>query len=468
MECMSRCISLERTGAHICMYLRTLFLFICICYGEGYESCRQVGRFRLCEIPIDVPPMPYDRGDPVDMNFSSPSTTLLDNPGSDRSHNSRQAARQSSSTFSASIVGSASSAHKNAVNFCMELAEKNWVSDVGVTVKVSFSDLGDTLILGTAQPSRNWIVNNYICPVALAEAVVQEELNSGNSGDAKFDILMTLNSRANWYLGTDANPPSSQYDLVTVCLHEVYHGLFMSGGNIGISINQADLSYSAIFLRETASGRFDSFMANQDGCNITAYKDNPSNLGTVLTGNNLWFVSESERIGKLYAPRPYTPGSSLYHLSEADYAEDGDNNDLMTPAIGSRYGQHNPGPIIQRIQDLILDFEGRPGADSCTAVNPPEIDDTPIDQGSGDGSDPSKSNEGEASGFTVKIGETTVSGWVLIGAAAGAVVAILLVSFTIRAVLSSKRKNSARKERPRRRVMDTVIFADGGNEGSIV
>lgn len=352
----------------------------------------------------------------------------------------------------------------------MQLAGSNWISPIPVTVRVNFSNIGDSLILGQGQPTRNWVVNDYICPVALAEAVVGEELNAAYPGIAKFDILMTLNTQADWYTGLDARPPPGKFDLVTVCLHEVYHGLFMSGGNIGISLSPVDLTYSAIFVRESVTGRFDAFMANQDGCNITAYKDDPRSLGTVLTGNNLWFVSESRRIARLYAPRPYLAGSSLYHLSEADYgAGDGTNNDLMTPAIGSNYGQHNAGPIMTQMQNLVLNVEGRVGADQCEVVNPPEVDDTQIEQGTGNEGDSGRENEEVGGGgFSFQIGDRTVNGWAVVGGAAGGLVAVLVVGFVARGVVSARRRDARQRAQPRRRVDAAMNIANGGNGGGVV
>lgn len=412
-------------------------------------------QFTLCEVTQDIPPIPFDKAVPVDRNFSSPYL-----PTPSPSPFLRQS-RASTSKFVGTILNNPSPTHKKAIDYCMKLAGTHWTSNIPVSVRVNFSNLGNSLILGQGQPTRNWVVNDYICPVALAEAVVEEELNAMYSGIGKFDVLITLNTATSWYTGLDARPPSRYYDLVTVCLHEIYHGLFMSGGNIAVSLSPNTLAYAAFFVTSSVTGRFDSFMANQDGCNITAYKKDPSSLGTVLTGNNLWFVTESERVAKLYAPKPYIAGSSLYHLSETDYGGwDGENNDLMTPAIGSNYAQHNIGPIMSRIQALVLDIEGKVGADRCEVVNPPEVDNTPIDQDTGNSTGPREVDGSGLGGFVVKIGDTVVNGWVFVGAAGG-LVALVVVSVVVRCVLSGRKK----KERPRRRVQQPMRF---GNAGGVV
>lgn len=457
----------------LCRHPPFILAFV-LCYGQIHAvlNCRpsRNGLFRICEIPEDIPPYPFDRGVPIDRNFSSPSKKHFDTNQRSRFNKESYRVEKRNSKFLPTFVGSPSPDQKTAVRFCMERAEENWKSNWEVKIRVNFSDLGDPFLLGTGQPSRNWLVDNYICPMPLAEAVLDEDLNSGDAGNAKFEILMTLNTGAKWHLGLDAKPPSGTYDLVTVCLHEVYHGLFMSGGNIAIAFNSKNLSYSAFFLREDATGRFDSFMANQDDCNITAYKNSPSNLGTVLTGNNLWFVSESERVAKLFSPRPYTPGSSIYHLSEAEYGTDDDQNGLMTPAIGSNFAQHNPGPIVNQMQSLILDVKGNAGADACEKVTPPKVDDTPITGGPGDQTGNGDREEGgQADGFILTIGDKEISGWILVGGAAGAVAAIVVISIVMRGVLSSKKSKEPKQARPQRRVhAGDLNFASGGNGGGIV
>lgn len=114
----------------------------------------------------------------------------------------------------------------------MRLAAKCWISTVEVNAQIKFSQFSSESALGAGVPSRNWIINDFIVSVSMAEAILGEELNSDMTGDASNDILVVLNNITSWYTGTDARPGSGSYDLITVCLHEVYHGLMMSGGNI--------------------------------------------------------------------------------------------------------------------------------------------------------------------------------------------------------------------------------------------
>ena len=435
--------------------------------GACGNKCTRKGKYTVCELQQDLAASHFDEGIPMDRNFSRPSNKLGKlQTQADREDLFTLERQGAKSKFTATVVGQSTAAQRLAVDFCLDRAAENWISDIAVTVLVNFSGLDGPLLLGTGQPSRNWMVNKFICPVALAEAVVGEDLNDGKSGDAKYDILMTLNTKANWYEGTDAQPGAGQYDLVTVCLHEVYHGLFMAGGNIGVSLNQTDLSYSALFLRDGAFGRFDAFMANQDGCMIGGYEDNTSNLGAVLTGNNLWFVSQTVEIGKLHAPRPYVSGSSLYHLSELEYGSGEGDNDLMTPAIGSKYAQHNVGGVTLAMQQAALNIEGLSGARVCNPIGIPKVDESEIPQGGGSGGDRGQGGNGGGS-FTITLGSAEVSGWILIGAGAGMVAIVLVVMVVVMRVVGGKRR-SREKEMEHDHEQDVIDLVKGSNGGGLV
>lgn len=453
---------------------RVLFLVLVLVLvsGKGYAfdiACSQYGKYRACEIKEAVPPSPFETGTEIDRNFSSPSKKLLEQLKKSESQNGDAEKKQgASSKFEATIVGSASSDQKRAVDFCMDRVAENWISSVAVRVLVKFEDLGVANLLGSAQPSRNWIVRDYICPVALAEAVLERELNNGTTTELQYDVWMTLNRQARWYTGTDAQAPFGLYDLVTVCMHETYHGLFMSGGNIAVS-QKADGSYGAFFFNSRYRGRFDAFMGNEDECQIDGYGSNETQLGAVLTGNKLWFADADKRIGRLHAPRPYTAGSSLYHLSEWEYGEGSDDNDLMTPAIGSNYGQHNGGEILLEMQRAILDVDRRTGAEECDVLRDPLEDDGLIDQGNGGGDGVGSGGQNESAGFVIQIGKKEINGWIIVGGGAGVVAIVgVVVGVVVHSFNAEKRrKKKARKERRRRRSAERINF-EMGNGGGVV
>ena len=183
-------------------------------------------------------------------------------------------------------------------------------------------------------------------PIALAEKIAGKSLNE----DIQGDITLAVNSSiTNWYFSTDGNTSVQQYDLVTVALHEICHGLgffssFSSDGTIGsYGGNKIPLIY-------------DTFVESLTGNRLTDTLIflNPSNsLGSQLVGNQLYFngpllknytTSKPTRYAspraKLNAPTTWDAGSSISHLDElATIPTDA----LMTPFINLGEAIHDPG-----------------------------------------------------------------------------------------------------------------------------
>ena len=154
----------------------------------------------------------------------------------------------------------------------------------------------------------------------MPEKIAGKNLNE----DLQGDITLAVNSSINWYLGTDGKTPTQKYDLVTVILHEICHGLgffdsFSSDGTLG--------SYG--FSSEPLI--YDTFVENFDGDRLTdtlKFSNYSTALESQLIGNQLYFngpllknysslVNYLNLRAKLYAPATWDPGSSISHLDES-------------------------------------------------------------------------------------------------------------------------------------------------------
>lgn len=448
------------------------------------HHCVGTGKQRACQFAqMANEPDKFDYGSGVDRHMWRPLKRHSKRPSESTSNRVRVRPRQgglSSARFNATVTGDATFGRRRAINYCMQLAEGWWPSPILVDVLVNFSTVGGARVLGSAKPTSSWNIDGSIYPVALAEAVSNQTLNAGSGASSiieAYDIIMTLNTATNWYEGVDGRPTVMTYDLVTVCLHEIIHGLFMSGGNLGVGTGIDGVSYIGYYINDAIAGRFDSFMVNSAGCNIRGYEEQPLQLGAALTGNNLWFATPmGERIARLHAPRPYVRGSSLYHLSEAAYGAGNGNNDLMTPIIGSSYAQHNIGPVLQAILEIIMDTRS-PSAPMCTNIEPPLADNSTV-EGGGAGGDNNGATDGfgtdsndgtnarEEAGFYITLGTIQVSGWILIGAGVGLFVAIFVTVFAVRAIIvTSKRKRTPARIVPRD---ERIRVVQQGNAGEMV
>ena len=135
-----------------------------------------------------------------------------------------------------------------AVQLAADLVAALGESDVEILVGASFDPLlcqTNKVILAQATPAW-WFPNvpgaphqNTWYPLALANKLAGRDLCTGTICAGDPDIIAWFNSKVgttacsgwgNMYLGLDANPPAGAYDLVSIALHEIVHGLgFVTG-----------------------------------------------------------------------------------------------------------------------------------------------------------------------------------------------------------------------------------------------
>jgi len=225
-------------------------------------------------------------------------------------------------------------------------------------------------VLGQAGPN-GYLINvtngipGVVYPAALADALAGVDQGAG-----AFDISASFNSTfPDWYLGTDGLPPSGKYDLVSVVLHELCHGLgFLGSATIddGADTDECDGfaghgCWQFTFGPDTVPIAFDTFTEDNLGIALRDAGTFPNNsvaLGNVLTGMDVFFDGPNANTGnggsppELYAPGTFEYGSSYSHLDETVYGS-GHPSSLMTPYLGANEVIHDPGAITLGIFDDI-------------------------------------------------------------------------------------------------------------------
>lgn len=179
-------------------------------------------------------------------------------------------------------------------------------------------------------------------PVTLANS-----LYGGDLDPAQEDFAMAFSSSFSWYTGTDGNPSGSQYDLVTVILHEMCHGLGFLGSmdvSVGFGNWGWGYGYPVIYDQFTETGGGTSLL------NTVAFPNPSLALGNALRSGDLFFnglhanaANGGPRV-PIYAPSVWNDGSSYSHLDEV---YNGTINDLMTYSIGYGTAIHTPGPVTE-------------------------------------------------------------------------------------------------------------------------
>lgn len=210
---------------------------------------------------------------------------------------------------------------------------------------------------------------------ALANSITDTELNTGES-----DFDLYLNSGINWYFGTDGYCPAGKYDLVSIALHEICHGLGFVGlakvtgttGSFGLleAIDFAPITTSFPWPDlDTLPAVFDTKLIEEDGNFLITFPNPSTELKSNFTGNQVYFDGENASQmnngfkPKMYAPSSFALGSSLVHLNESTYPA-GNVNELMTPFSGASNAVHDPGPIVMGILKDIgwnVNYTGVPG-----------------------------------------------------------------------------------------------------------
>ncbi len=223
------------------------------------------------------------------------------------------------------------------------------VTDQTIRVTATWEPLGATT-LGSAGP---FLFRNFDgaprrdtwYPAALASVFAGRDLAPGRP-----DIQGSFNSTfSGWHLDPATPPPADRYDLATVVLHEIAHGL----GFIGAMSVQSGLGYVGAPGQTRGPYAYDRYTETGDGTSLldaAAFPDGSSALGTALRSQSVWFDGPSVRqatAGRapLYAPPAWNEGTSYTHLDEASFAP-GTPDGLLTPFLARGERIHEPGTAL--------------------------------------------------------------------------------------------------------------------------
>jgi hypothetical protein len=238
---------------------------------------------------------------------------------------------------------------KTSFEYAVAIWEKYLISTQTIRIKAAWSktitntvlaETGATRLYRNSASIPNLPYANVWYPTPLAEALSGKDLNA-----ADFEMTITLNANINWYLGTDAKAQAGKYDIVTVLLHEIAHGL---GFSSSMSVNDSQGLYG----QSGSAYVFDTFMQDSNKVKLTnsSVYGNPSiDLKTSLISNSLYFGLKNpvfaNNLPRLFAPSPFKSGSSFSHFDESTYAV-GSANSLMSPSVRAAEVNHTPGDLL--------------------------------------------------------------------------------------------------------------------------
>jgi hypothetical protein len=278
---------------------------------------------------------------------SGPSLTTIKNP---RSYSVDKEAPKS--TFVVDYTNTPQAYHE-AIQAAVDIWSNHFSSKVPVKVEVIWERQANVGTLAAASPGkfhtnfRNIPDKDLWYASALADALSGEDIEPTIP-----EVTIRINSTNGpmLYLGTDGNCPSTKYDLETMILHEMAHGLgFLSNADYD------DLFGYGSIQQPTP---FDAYAQLPDGRRLMDL-DSPSlALGNALAQPLVWSGANALKANNgvrppLYTPSPYENGSSISHLDEATF-ENSQLDALMSPNLKMAEVFHDPGPLlIAMIEDLL-------------------------------------------------------------------------------------------------------------------
>ena len=219
----------------------------------------------------------------------------------------------------------------------------NFKSSVDINVNATWSKSANDDVLGSARPGSYFADftgapdSTLWYPSALANSLAGKDLDRDNP-----EIIIHVNSSANWNQRGDDKPSNIEFDLESVILHEVAHGL----GFLSTNVYDKLFDYGSI----DQPTPFDAYIQTPDGRRLADMPSPSSELGKTLISPLYWIGENGKRVNggekiKLYTPKIYDAGSSISHLDETTYTKSGLDS-VMTPNLEAGEVFHQPGPLL--------------------------------------------------------------------------------------------------------------------------
>ncbi|MEY2723466.1 MAG: hypothetical protein RIR93_282, partial [Actinomycetota bacterium] len=251
---------------------------------------------------------------------------------------------------------------KEAIQAAIDIWSQNFKSSVPVNISISWTRPINDSVLASAS-AKNVFANFTGAPdktlyytSALANALAGRDLDVNDP-----ELVIEVSSNANWYFGTDGKCPPRSYDLVSVILHEMAHGLgFMSGSYYDSTTGEGRI------LQPTP---FDAYAQLPDGRRLIDLPSPSLEIGKAMTTALFWSGANGVKANNgikplLFTPSIYERGSSVSHLDEKTFSNTGENS-AMTPNLDAGEVFHSPGSLVLA---MFEDLRQTPPAGKVTGV----------------------------------------------------------------------------------------------------
>ena len=225
----------------------------------------------------------------------------------------------------------------------VDIWSANFSSAVPVTIDATWGRSTSYGVLGSARPGNYYSGfdgapdQSLWYPSALANALAGKDLEPENP-----EMIIQVNSMATWNTRNDGTPRSNEYDLESVFLHEMGHGLGF------LSTDSYDQFFGYGTIEQPTP--YDAYAQLADGRRLSDLPSPSIELGKALTSTLVWagplgMAANGGQKPILYTPSRYEEGSSVSHLDETTYANLGANS-IMTPNLDAGEIFREPGTLL--------------------------------------------------------------------------------------------------------------------------
>ena len=230
----------------------------------------------------------------------------------------------------------------------------NFQSKVVITIDATWSSSQSSAVLGSARPGGYFAGfsgapdSSLWYPSALANSLAGKDLDLRNA-----EMVINVNSKGSWNRRGDGTPSTREYDLKSVFIHEMGHGL-------GFLSNDAYDSYLGYGSIEQPTP-FDAYAQTADGRRLADLPSPSLELGKALRSTLVWSGAQGIAANNgvkpiLYTPSTYEDGSSVSHLDEKTFA-DNPLDRVMTPNLEAGEVFAGPGPLLLA---MMADMRAKP------------------------------------------------------------------------------------------------------------
>ena len=219
----------------------------------------------------------------------------------------------------------------------------NFASTVPITIDATWTRIASFGVLGSARPGSYFSGfdkapdSSLWYPSALANALAGVDLDPKQS-----EMVIQVNSLAEWNTRNDGISYPNEYDLQSVFLHEMGHGL----GFLSTDSYDSFFGYGSI----DQPTPFDAYTQVEDGRRLSDLPSPSIELGKALRSTLVWagplgIAANGGVKPLLYTPTKYEEGSSVSHLDEGTFSKSA-LDAVMTPNLDAGEIFHHPGPLL--------------------------------------------------------------------------------------------------------------------------